>query len=223
MNVQAASPNRRWERRLRSAGYRHVAGVDEVGRGPLAGPLVAGAVVLYPETSPPWMRELRDSKQLAAARREALAPAIKAGVRAWGIGWVPPQEVDALGVAAATHLAMRRALAACATPPDYALVDGNGQHRFACPHETIVGGDAQVASIAAASIIAKVARDAALRELHSRFDCYEFARNKGYGTPAHLIALARYGPCPEHRFSFAPVRAASRDALYRAPVTGAER
>ena len=201
-------PTLRLERRLAQRGYRVVAGVDEAGRGPLAGPVAAGAVVLPLAARPPWIGELRDSKILAPARRQRLAALILASAPAAAVGWASPSEVDALGIVAATGAAMRRALAACRIAPDFVLVDGRDEQRFACPHAAVVRGDGTVASIAAASIIAKVARDARMEELAARETRYGFARHKGYGTPEHLAALRRYGPCPEHRRSYAPVRAA---------------
>ena len=213
-------PSRRRELQLWAQGYERVAGVDEVGRGPLAGPVVAGAVVLRPLTRPRWLRHVRDSKQLAPSQRRELAAAIKASA-AWGIGWSTVGEIDGCGILEATRLAMRRALVdlcrAGDPPADFVLVDGRDRHRFACPFETIIGGDARCTSIAAASVIAKVARDAWMEAIAADHQGYEFAQNKGYATPAHLTALRDRGPCAEHRFSFAPVRASSRQALRPAP------
>lgn len=214
---RAKRPTRSREYRLWAQGHARVAGLDEVGRGPLAGPVVAGAVSLDPHSRPPWLGRVRDSKQLAAPVRRELAAAIKHTVPAWGIGWAAVQEIDSVGILAATRLAMRRALADLSArsqaPADYVLVDGRDQHRFHCAFETIVGGDASCTSIAAASVIAKVARDAWKETRAATYRGYGFARNKGYGTPGHLAALRRHGPCPEHRYSFAPVRASDRQAL----------
>lgn len=210
-----ARPTRRRELHLWRQGYRLVAGVDEVGRGALAGPVVAGAVILLPDSRPAWIADVRDSKQLTAPERERLAPRIQAGAVAWGIGWVAATEIDALGIGAATRLAMGRALAACGPLPQFVLIDGNTPPRLPWPVQAVVAGDATVVSIAAASVIAKVARDHWMQALHPQVACYGFAANKGYGTAAHLAALRREGPCAEHRYSFAPVRAADPSALYR--------
>jgi ribonuclease HII len=181
-----------------------IAGVDEVGRGPLAGPVVAAAVILDP-TRP--IAGLADSKKLSPARREQLSVEIRAKAWAWALGRAEVAEIDRLNILHASLLAMRRAVAALSIAPDQALVDGNRCPKLACPCEAIVKGDATVPVIGAASILAKVARDAELRELHDRYPQYDFARHKGYPTAAHLDALRRHGPCPEHRRSFAPVAA----------------
>ena len=214
-------PTRRRELQLWAEGYQCVAGIDEVGRGPLAGPVVAGAVVLAPRSRPPWLRHVRDSKQVSLSRRRQLAAAIKASAAAWGIGWGSVEEIDSAGILEATRMAMRRALLdlrrSGSPPADYALVDGRDHHRFACAFETIVGGDICCTSIAAASIIAKVTRDAWMEAIAANHPGYGFAQNKGYATRAHLTALRAQGPCAEHRFSFSPVRASSREALRPAP------
>lgn len=181
-----------------------IAGVDEVGRGPLAGPVVAAAVILDP-TRP--IAGLADSKKLSPARREQLSVEIRAKAWAWALGRAEVAEIDRLNILHASLLAMRRAVAALSIAPDQALVDGNRCPKLACPCEAIVKGDATVPVIGAASILAKVARDAELRQLHDRYPQYDFARHKGYPTAAHLDALRRHGPCPEHRRSFAPVAA----------------
>lgn len=215
-------PTRSRELQLWDEGRTLVAGVDEVGRGPLAGPVVAGAVSLEPHSRPAWLRHVRDSKQLAAPARRNLAAAIKDSVPGWGVGWAAVQEIDSVGILEATRLAMRRALSDLATrtqaAADYVLVDGRDRHRFPCAHETIIGGDASCTSIAAASIVAKVARDAWMETRASAYAGYGFAHNKGYATPDHLAALRRQGPCAEHRYSFAPVRASDRQALRPAPL-----
>ncbi len=199
---------RHWRR-----GASCVAGVDEVGRGALAGPLVTAAVALSPQVRPAWLRDLRDSKQLSARQRERLAPLIRAGALQYAIGWVPASELDALGLTAALRLACRRAIEQLAAPPDVVLADGRDDLRLRCPTEMVVKGDATVASIATASIIAKVARDAWMSALDERYPGYGFARHKGYGTAAHLDALRELGPCPEHRRSFAPVAALAQPTL----------
>ncbi len=193
------------------AGGRHesVAGVDEAGRGPLAGPVVAAAVILDPSRP---IEGLDDSKRLSAPQRERLAPLIRARARAWAIGSADHGEIDTLNILQATLLAMRRALLGLGVRPAYVCIDGNRAPQLAdlgCTVETIVGGDALVPAISAASILAKTHRDALMRVLERSHPGYGFARHKGYGTAAHLEALRRLGPSSEHRLSFAPVRAAA--------------
>ena len=188
-----------------------VAGVDEAGRGPLAGPVVASAVILDSRAPIPG---LRDSKKLSAARRDALATEIRQHALAWSVAWADPAEIDAINILAATMLAMRRAILGLRIVPTSVLIDGNrlpdlrfGQGRIR--GESIVGGDDQIDSIAAASIIAKTCRDAMMVELDRIYPRYEFARHKGYGTEVHRSRLQEFGPCREHRHTFAPVREAS--------------
>ncbi len=220
-SAAADRPTRGRELRLWAQGCTTVAGVDEVGRGPLAGPVTAAAVVLRPHSRPRWLSELRDSKQLSAATRERLDEAIRASVSDWAVGWAGAEEIDSVGIVSATRLAMRRALASLTTPAQYVLVDGNDRHQFECPFEAIVRGDATVTSIAAASVVAKVARDAWMAALADRYGGYAFRSNKGYATAAHLAALRERGPCSAHRFSFAPVRAVMREALRPRPAARA--
>jgi len=182
---------------------RVVCGVDEAGRGPLAGPVVAAAVILDPARA---IDGLRDSKKLSQARREALAVAIRDGSLGWAIGQASVDEIDQLNILQASLLAMRRAVEALPVMPTLARVDGNQAPRLACGVELIVGGDATEACISAASILAKVERDRMMRALHSLHPEYGFDRHKGYGTALHLESLKRHGPCSEHRRSFAPVR-----------------
>lgn len=180
-----------------------VAGVDEAGRGPLAGPVAAAAVILH-ATVP--IAGLRDSKQLTAARRESLAVEIRACAVAWAVGWADAAEIDRINILQASLLAMRRAVMALAVTPERVLVDGNVCPRLDCPAEARVQGDRSVAAISAASILAKVERDALMCRMDAEFPHYGFALHKGYPTPAHLQALASHGPCRIHRRSFAPVR-----------------
>jgi ribonuclease HII len=182
---------------------RVVCGVDEAGRGPLAGPVVAAAVILDPARA---IDGLRDSKKLSQARRETLAVAIRDGSLGWAIGQASVDEIDQLNILQASLLAMRRAVEALPVVPTLARVDGNQAPRLACGVELIVGGDATEACISAASILAKVERDRLMRALHSLHPEYGFDRHKGYGTALHLESLKRHGPCSEHRRSFAPVR-----------------
>jgi ribonuclease HII len=200
----------RWERRLARQGFRAVAGVDEVGRGSLAGPLVAAAVVLPPvrPTLLRTLRGLRDSKQLSVAERERLYAAIQSVAVATGVGLVTAASVDLLGLTAAGVLALERAARAVSPGPDYLLIDAFALPGLDCPQEAIIFGDAICLSIAAASVIAKVERDALLTELAKRYPGFGFEHNKGYSTDEHIAALARLGPTPEHRVSYAPVRAA---------------
>lgn len=188
-----------------------VAGVDEAGRGPLAGPVVAAAVILRPDDR---IEGLADSKKLTQRRREVLAREIRKRSLSWGVGWATPTEIDDLNILAATMLAMHRAIANLSVMPDGVRVDGNrlpdlsfGDARL--EGEAIVGGDAKVAEISAASIIAKTTRDGIMEFLDHIHPEYEFARHKGYGTEVHLRRLREFGPCAQHRSSFAPVRAAS--------------
>ncbi|MYE06146.1 MAG: ribonuclease HII [Chloroflexi bacterium] len=204
-HVPAQRPTRRRELAHRRNGARVIVGLDEVGRGPLAGPRETAAVAMPLDRRPAWLAELRDSKQLSPQRRERLAPRILEGAWQCSLGWVHASELDQLGMTAALRLASRRATDGLSVSPDIVLADGRDDLRLACATEMIVKGDASVASIAAASIVAKVARDQWMVELDERFPGYGFARHKGYASPQHLATLQSLGPCPEHRRSFAPV------------------
>lgn len=188
-----------------------VAGVDEAGRGPLAGPVAVAAVILDPARP---IEGLGDSKALSEARREALAPQVQLLARAWHLEWVWPDEIDRLNILHATMAGMARAVCALSPAPCRVLVDGNRlPPGLPCPGEALVKGDAREPAIMAASILAKVARDQHMRELDARHPGYGFAVHKGYPTPEHLDALRRLGPCDVHRRSFAPVRAAMAPSL----------
>lgn len=180
-----------------------LAGVDEVGRGPLVGAVVAAAVILDPARP---IAGLTDSKALSARRREALDVEIRERALAFAVAEASPAEVDALNIYHATHLAMRRAIDALVPAAEYLLVDGNRLPGHHLPGQAVVKGDARHPAIAAASILAKVARDAQMRALDARHPDYGFARHKGYPTREHLAALERLGALPEHRRSFAPVK-----------------
>lgn len=188
-----------------------VCGVDEAGRGPLAGPVFAAAVILDPKRP---IEGLKDSKQLTEARRNELAPRIKECALAWAIAECSHQEIDSLNILQATMLAMRRAVEALATVPTIALIDGNRCPPLSIKAHAIVEGDDKVHAISAASILAKTARDAALVALHEVYPQYGFDQHKGYSTPLHLERLREHGPCPVHRRSFAPVRALMEPELF---------
>ena len=190
------------EAQLRAQGYALVAGVDEVGRGPLAGPVVAAAVILPADWDDPGVD---DSKRLASAARQRLAPRIQATALAWGLGLVEPAEIDRLNIHQASLLAMERAVRAMGRQPDFILVDGRFGLKMALAQRAVVGGDGSVVCIAAASILAKVHRDGLMEGWHQEWPAYNFAANKGYGTAEHRLALQVHGPCPLHRKSFAPV------------------
>lgn len=181
-----------------------VCGVDEAGRGPWAGPVSAAAVILHPEDLP---EGIDDSKVLTAERRESLEIEIKARAVAWGVGFASVDEIAELNILHATGLAMCRAVEALSITPVAALVDGNYRFKLPCEVQTVVGGDGLSLSIAAASILAKTARDRLMIELDALYPGYGFASHKGYNAPAHQQALRELGPCPEHRRAWAPIRA----------------
>ena len=179
-----------------------VCGIDEAGRGPLAGPVVAAAVILDPQRPIPG---LNDSKKLSEKKRLALAEQIRNQAVAWSVAEATVEEIDRINILQATFLAMQRAVAGLAVVPESALVDGNRCPRLAMPVEAVVKGDGKIASIAAASILAKTVRDAGMLDLHARYPNYGFDRHMGYPTAAHFAALATHGASPVHRRSFGPV------------------
>jgi len=179
------------------------AGVDEAGRGPLAGPVYAAAVILDPDRP---IDGLTDSKLLAPTERERLAELIRSRARAWAVSWADVHEIDAINILQASLLAMQRAVAALSVPPQLALVDGDRAPKFSCRAEAIIQGDLSQPAISAASILAKVERDAEMRRLAVHYPGYGFENHKGYGTREHLTALDRLGVCSIHRRSFEPVR-----------------
>ncbi|MFL6588212.1 MAG: ribonuclease HII [Luteimonas sp.] len=188
-----------------------IAGVDEAGRGPLAGPVVVAAVILHPKHP---IDGLDDSKKLTEKRREALYPQIVERALAWRVEFVDVDEIDRINIFQATMVGMARAVQALAPAAERVLIDGNRLPRgLPCPARAIVGGDAIEQSIMAASILAKVARDRAMVELHTQFPDYGFDRHKGYSAPTHLAALLAHGPCVHHRRSFAPVSRLLPDAV----------
>ena len=190
-----------------------IAGVDEAGRGPLAGPVTVAAVILDAERP---IDGLNDSKKLTHARREALYPLIVERALAWRIEFVEAEEIDALNILQATLTGMRRALEGLLPAPDCARIDGNRLPQgLACAATAMVGGDAIEPAIMAASILAKVARDRHMLELHLRYPQYGFDRHKGYPSRSHLAALVEHGPCPQHRRSYAPVRDALMNSVMK--------
>ncbi len=188
-----------YEKEAAQKGYSAVCGIDEAGRGPLAGPVFAAAVILPAEVEIPG---LNDSKKLTAKKREALFPLIQEKAVSWSVAFATESEIDEINILQATYLAMRRACEGLSIPADYALVDGNRMPPLSVPGETIVKGDGLSASIAAASVLAKVSRDRLMLELDSLYPEYQFAKHKGYGTALHVELLRKYGPCPIHRRSF---------------------
>ena len=185
-----------------------VAGVDEVGCGPLAGPLMAAAVMLPAGAPPPWLAEVRDSKVLSAKRREDLDHEIRSHALALGIGAVGPAQLDRVGLGAARRLAMARAISTMSSRPQHLIIDALPLPDVRVPQTSLIHGDALCTSVACASIVAKVARDRVMMALEQRYPRYGFAQHKGYPTAAHIAALEVLGPCPIHRRSFRPVRLA---------------
>jgi ribonuclease HII len=188
-----------FEREAQAAGYRYIAGIDEAGRGPLAGPVVAAAVILCPGDTPGG---LQDSKRLTAHQREAVLPDIHRRALAYGIGIVTHDQIDRHNILWATKQAMMQAIRQLALGPEFLLIDGSHGLPMAVPQRTIVGGDACCASVAAASIVAKVTRDRLMRDYAQHYPLYGFERHKGYPTREHYACLQRYGPCAIHRRSF---------------------
>ena len=202
----------RYERLLRAQGFARIAGTDEVGRGALAGPLLAAAVILPPDFD---RTGIKDSKLLTEAQREEAYSRIVAGAVAWSVARATPQRIDSYGLHRSNISLLRRAVRGLAVPADYALTDGFPVPRMPCTSLATKKGDAVAASVAAASIVAKVTRDRYMRRLHRRFRDFCFNTNKGYGTAEHWAALDRLGPTPVHRLSFAGVGQASLFAIER--------
>ncbi len=196
-------PDLAFESALHARGLQRIAGVDEAGRGPLAGPVAAAAVILPRGFSHPY---LDDSKKIGAARREEIYEDLTGNPDViWSVAMAGREEIDRLNILRATHLAMRRAVEALNPPPDHCLIDGLPVRDFPFPHDAIVKGDGLSLSISAASIIAKVTRDRLMLEIDREFPQFGFAKHQGYGTKAHLEALRIHGPCRHHRRSFQPV------------------
>jgi len=206
--VVVQKPDLREEMALYAESYSHIAGLDEAGRGSWAGPVVAGAVIL-PLDQPDLSQELdgvRDSKQLTPRQRERLYPIIESTALAVGVGVVPPEEIDEVGIVPATRQAMSLAIAQLAPSPDFLLIDYLSLPGSSIPQKGITSGDALSLLIAAASIVAKVSRDRLMVKLDAQYPGYGFARHKGYGTRQHRESLIRLGPSPIHRLSYAPMR-----------------
>ncbi|MBM3757489.1 MAG: ribonuclease HII [Acidobacteria bacterium] len=200
-----------FERQARSAGFAAIAGVDEAGRGCLFGPVYAAAVILDPDKP---IQGLNDSKQLDEETREELAPKIRDRALAWAVASASAAEIDRINILQASRLAMKRAVESLPVAADYLLVDATTVD-LPLPQEALIKGDARCRSIAAASILAKTARDTKLKELDVTYPGYGFAKNKGYGAPDHLAALRKLGPTPEHRKTFAPVRNLLQPSLFK--------
>lgn len=200
-------PTLEHETRIWQAGYAAIAGLDEAGRGALAGPVAVGALILPKDVQREGIwAEVRDSKLLSAAQREEMSGRIRSAAAGWAVGEASAQEIDDIGIAPATRLAMQRAINALPTPPDYLLLDWVRLATVNLPQESYTKGDQRIVSVAAASILAKVYRDSLLVEMDQVYPLYGFARHKGYGAASHLAAIAAHGPCPQHRRSFAPLR-----------------
>jgi ribonuclease HII len=201
------TPNLVFEKALWAAGVETIAGIDEAGRGALAGPVAAAALIFPPEFSiPKALKGVRDSKQMIPFERDETKEHIKQAALAWGVGFASPQEIDAIGIVPATRLAASRALESLHVVPDHLLLDYLFLPDFLVPQTALIKGDQRSLSIAGASVLAKTARDALLCELDAKYPQYGFAKHKGYATAAHRAALAGNGPCPEHRLSFSPIR-----------------
>lgn len=196
-------PTQLFEEEARACGYRRVAGLDEAGRGPLAGPVV-GAAVILPRRF--LLEGLDDSKEVSPESREVLFEGIKQGARAWAIGVATEQEIDRINILEATRLAWRRALEQLSVEPDFLLIDGMSLLGVEIPQRAVVKGDRLSLSIAAASILAKVYRDRLMLDYHRRYPQYQFHRHKGYPTPTHLRLVQEFGPSPVHRRSFQPIK-----------------
>lgn len=188
-----------YERQLVERGFKYVCGVDEVGRGPLAGPVVCAAVIMRADSI---VEGVDDSKKLTAKKREKLSALIKQNAIAWAICRVEPQTIDEINILQATRLCMKNAVESLSVRPDFVLTDGNMTLDISIPQQSVVGGDAACYSIGAASIIAKVYRDEVMDEYAAEYPVYAFEKNKGYGTAAHIAAIKECGICPIHRRSF---------------------
>lgn len=210
------SPTFERERELTALGYARIVGADEAGRGPLAGPVVAGAAIVPFDFDSPHFNRLNDSKKLDEATREVLYEELTPYIE-WGVGIVDAATIDEINIRQASWLAMKKAIAALETLPDYVLIDGLPYDAGPWPYEALVKGDARSLSIAAASVIAKVTRDRLMLQYHEEFPAYGFAQHKGYPAPKHLKALLEHGACSIHRTTFGPVRAVLENTNVAAP------
>jgi ribonuclease HII len=207
-------PDLSLEKELWSHGLHVVAGVDEAGRGALAGPVAAAALILNPDVQLyTALKGMQDSKLLSPKTRETWACRIREVALAWGVGYASNLEIDRLGIISAVRLAVWKALNSLKIPPQHLILDYMFLPDHACPQTSLIKGDARSLSVAAASVLAKTGRDALLQQLDVKYPGYNFSGNKGYGTPEHVRALNSLGPCPAHRFSFAPVREAQNLAI----------
>ena len=206
-------PNLNQENELKLQGYELIAGIDEAGRGALAGPVVAGAVILPYSSYPSWFKLVRDSKEISPKKREFLFDLINKDALAVGIGVVPPRVIDAVNILKATQMAMEQAVEKLPKQPHFLLIDRLALPRCHISQKGITRGDKLCLSIACASIVAKVTRDHIMEELDKIYPGYGFAKHKGYGTPQHISNLWQLGPSPVHRLSFAPVRDASQQRI----------
>ena len=198
----SAPPTFNIEKEIWTEGYTLIAGIDEVGRGPLAGPVVAGAVIISPKSEKSWISQIRDSKELTVKKREKLAAIIKEEAIAWGLGMVSPEEIDNCGILQATRMAMKMAVEQLSKAPQFLLIDAMKLPDIKLPQRPIVRGDKLCLSIACASIVAKVTRDSIMADFDVSYPGYGFGKHKGYGTREHILNLQKLGPCPIHRRSF---------------------
>jgi ribonuclease HII len=199
-------PTFSYEKEIGAHGYQLIAGIDEVGRGAIAGPVVAAAVILPFQANAPWLSSVRDSKQLSPSKRESLFELIQTIAVAKGVGMVSSEEIDNLGIVEATQLAMCKAIGQLSPPPDFLLIDALALPNVSLPQRSPIHGDRLSLSIACASIVAKVTRDRYMVKLDSSYPGYELARHKGYGTKQHLLNLQQLDPSPIHRQTFAPIK-----------------
>jgi ribonuclease HII len=190
------------ENQIWTKGYHLIAGIDEVGRGPLAGPVVAGAVILPQKPAKSWISQIRDSNDLTEKKREKLSDIIKEKAVAWGLGMVSPEEIDTRGIMQATRMAMMMAVEQLSSPPHFLLVDAIKLPDLKVPQHSVIRGDKLCLSIACASIVAKVTRDKMMADYDVSYPGYGFSKHKGYGTREHMLSLQKLGPCPIHRRSF---------------------
>ncbi len=199
---RGAPPTFNMEKEIWTRGYGLIAGIDEVGRGPLAGPVVAGAVILPQKPGKSWISQVRDSNELTVKKRETLSAIIKEKAVAWGLGLVSSEEIDTRGIIQATRMAMMMAVAQLGSTPQYLLIDAMKLPDLELPQRAIIRGDKLCLSIACASIVAKVARDRMMVDFDDSYPGYGFSKHKGYGTREHVSCLQKLGPCPIHRRSF---------------------